>query len=163
MFLTIISNVPVWVWPLLIGLLFLGLRATRERAVSKAVLLSMPLLALLSVPTLMHMEPTILVWTLYPLGYAIGTYIGYIKQARWLIADNGSRVTVSGEWLTLTSIMILFCANFVGGTISAMAPQIYTSLGFVAAYLAILATTSGLFAGRAIYIWRGRPTNAVEA
>lgn len=163
MFLTIISNAPVWVWPLLIGLLFLGLRATKERAVSKAVLLSLPLLALLSLPTLMRMEPAILVWMLYPLGYAIGAYIGYIKQARWLIADDGLHVTVSGEWLTLTSIMILFSANFVGGTISAMAPQVYTSPGFVAAYLALLATTSGLFGGRAIYIWRGKPATAVKA
>jgi ACR3 family arsenite efflux pump ArsB len=62
-------------------------------------------------------------------------------------------VQLAGEGLTLCVMMLMFWANFAGGVLQTVAPQIYGSSLFHVIFVAVLATASGSFAGRAVRVW----------
>ena len=70
------TEVPLWVAPLFIGLLFLGLRATKQRKIPLAISYSPPLLALISLQSLAQLPDQLFVWSAYALAYMGGLTIG---------------------------------------------------------------------------------------
>ncbi len=150
----IISQVPLWVAPLFIGLLFLGLRATKQRKIPLAISYSLPLLALISLQSLAQLPDQLFVWSAYALAYMGGLTIGYRLQARWIIAKQSPFVEVDAEWLTLITMMMIFWLSFAVGITRAVAPDLLTNIAVEVALAGVLSFAGGSFAGRALRILR---------
>lgn len=148
----IIPNTPYWVWPLFAFLVVVGLRAARARQVHIGLSLALPILGALSIRTLINLPGY--AWLIWLSAICLGAWLGYRLQARWLIARTGMQVQLRGEWMTFTVIMVIFCSNFVIGTVRAIAPEAMTSWGFVTVLSAVLGLCAGSFLGRALYTLR---------
>lgn len=156
----LITGAPVWVWPLLVGLLAIGFNAMRTRQSLVFPLYFLPLLGFLSLNSVSSVVTTSGVWAVFALAYVAGTVFGHRFQARRLLEKTGRHVRLAGEGLTLTVILILFSANFVVGVLSAVAPSALESGYFQEGFAAALALASGSFLGRALFIWRAPKTKA---
>ena len=91
MFTAILSAIPLWVFPLLFGLIWLGTRAARDRTVSPWLVYTLPLLGLLSLFRALGLtEAEIALMALF-LSYLAGTGLGYWIQPRWIVARSAGR------------------------------------------------------------------------
>ncbi len=149
-----LTGAPVWVWPLLAALLFVGFNAMRTRTSPVVLLYLLPLLGFLSLRSVNGVATSAGVWGVFLLTYLTGGALGYRFQASRVLAKTGRHVRLAGEGLTLIVILILFSANFVTGVLTAVAPDTLVSGAFQAGFAAILALASGSFLGRALSIWR---------
>lgn len=146
----IATGAPIWVWPLLFGLLALGFLSSRERNVPRLVFAGLPFLALITLNGARSLPLSELVWPCYILGFLAGAYVAYGLQSRWLLGREGQLVRVSGEWFTMAVLMIIFWSNFVAGIVQGIAPSAYETPAFLVPFAFITALASGSFLGRAI-------------
>lgn len=149
----IITNTPLWVWPLFLLLLAMGLRAARDRWVPVALIYCLPLLGISGVRTVTGLEGPMMIWLGFMGGYFLGLWIGFQLQQRWVIVREGARVHVRGEYWTLSAMMLIFGANFVSGVLEAVAPSFHAHPVFQLIFAALIALGSGSFAGRGLRIW----------
>lgn len=149
--MTILSQIPVWVYPLFILLLLLGMRARRERHVPVWLVYMLPLIGLLTLRSLAAMPNPGLAWPVAAVCFFIGIRVGKSAQAGFLIARQGNRLHLRGENLTLITVMGLFCLNFAGGMARGIAPDLAGSVEFVVIMAGLLGGLAGLFPGRALY------------
>lgn len=152
--MSILTNTPVWVWPLFIGLIVLGLRATRQRRSPVALIVLMPLLGGLSLRSLATLPTPTLVWSIWAAGIILGAIIGARLQSRWLIKREGAYVTLKGEWLTLVVLVTIFGSNFVFGALRAIAPALLSTPSLQAGLALALGLCAGSFLGRAVHVLR---------
>lgn len=120
----IVAHTPLWVWPLMAALLWLGLSASRERVKAEWVFLVLPLLGVLPIRSLSGLGATVAVWALFGLAYALGAWIGNRVQPRWILGKSGRQVRVAGEWLTLLQVVAIFALNYARGVTMAIAPDV---------------------------------------
>ncbi|MGC1505133.1 MAG: hypothetical protein WA782_13475 [Sulfitobacter sp.] len=149
-----LTGAPIWVWPLLALLIFVGLRARQERTAPALLIYLLPLLGLLALRSVAALPAGVWVWLVFVLFYGLGACAGHHLQSRWLLDREGRMVQLAGENLTLLVMMIVFWANFAGGVLLAVAPDVYDNSMFQAGFAAILALSAGTFAGRAFRVWR---------
>lgn len=147
---TFLQNTPVWALPLFFVLLALGLRASRRRQVPVLLLYALPLLGLLTLNNIASLSQGPWIWLVALAIYALGGALGRRLQTGWIIARHGARVDVAGEWITLTAMMVLYCAGFVLGVLRVVAPEAPGHPAFAVAFTAIVCLASGQFLGRAI-------------
>ncbi|MCF6320560.1 MAG: hypothetical protein L3J32_02185 [Rhizobiaceae bacterium] len=156
----ILMGPPVWVWPLLAGLLILGLRASKTRRVPIILIYLLPLLGLISINAVVGLERQLIAWIVYFAAYGIGVFAGFAKQAKWLLAKESGRVRLAGEWITLSAMMTIFWVNFIVGTVGAVNPQLLSNAGFIAVSVGLIACASGSFLGRALRVYWTRESRA---
>ena len=150
----IFTEAPIWVWPLLLLLVFVGLRARKKRSVPVVLIYALPLMGVMALRSVFALSAPTAVWAVFALAYGAGAVAGYRLQVRWILGRVGRRVKLSGEYLTLTVMMVIFWANFVGGVLGAVAPDLYQTLIFQGVFAAIVAAASGSFLGRSLRVWR---------
>lgn len=156
----IISHTPVWVWPLLVGLLVVSVLATRDRRTPLLMVYTLPLLGVLSLRTVAGFEALPLVWPAFALGYGLGAWLGWSRQARRTLQKTARFIEQQGEYLTCLTVMTIFLMNFVIGMVGGVAPELLQSLALPAALSMILGAASGTFGGRALYV-AARPVDEV--
>lgn len=149
----LITGAPIWVWPLLALLVFAGLRARQDRTAPVALVYGLPALGFLGVRSTAALSAEGWIWLLFAVCYVFGCWGGYQLQRRWVLGREGRVVHLAGESLTLCVMMLMFWANFAGGVLQTVAPQIYGSSLFYVIFVAVLASASGSFAGRAVRVW----------
>lgn len=147
---TFLANVPIWVYPLFVLLLALGLRASRRRQVPLLVVYAMPLLGILTLNNIISLGAPAWIWLIAAVVYALGVALGLSLQKRWLITRLPRHVELHGEWVTLAAMMIIFAAGFVKGTLSALLPDVVGSALFAVLFIAVVCLPAGQFLGRAI-------------
>lgn len=152
--LMIVSAIPLWVVPLAFGLLWLGLRATRDRHVRPLLIYALPMLGLLSLSRALGLGRADLALVALGLALVAGAVAGHALQARWTLGHGGGRVHLRGEWLTLVTLLGLFGLNFAAGMVQGMAPGLAAGAGFALAFGAVAGALSGLLVGRAIKVAR---------
>jgi len=152
--MTILANIPIWVFPLFILLLVIGLRAMRRRQLPVAVIYAIPLLGVLGLRAIIALPTSLWIWAIFAGFGALGIKTGMALQRRWLIGRNGNRVELEGEPLTLVLMMSVFAGNFVVGLVSEVAPEVLTMALFQFGFTALLSTVSGIFCGRALWVYR---------
>lgn len=150
----ILTNIPLWVFPLFAGLLALGLMARRDRSTPVAIYFGLPFLGFLSLRAVMILDPPLYVWTLFIVGYAAGTAFGFRAQQDYIVRLCERRVHLTGEDLTLTTLMTIFALNFAKGTATAIAPQIVTTPAFLSSFALIASLIAGIFLGRSLAVIR---------
>jgi len=144
------SNVPLWVFPLFILLVVLGLRARKDRSVPIALIYGLPLLGILTMRNIILMEPPNWIWIVAALGYAAGIALGQWMQRGWIIERRATSALLKGEWATMTAMMIVFIAGFLNGFLNATMPALAHSALFMTGFVVITCLASGQFLGRAI-------------
>lgn len=148
--MSILTHSPIWVWPLLVLLLWLGLRASRPRQMRPIMIYLTPMLGLLALRSTATLPAAGAAWSGLALGAVLGLLGGYALQGRWLISRTGPKVDLAGEWLTLAAMMVLYFTNFALGALRATAPELLAQPSSAAIIAMILGLASGSFAGRAI-------------
>jgi len=151
----IVFGPPIWVWPLLILLIFLGLRASRTRTSSVIPFYFLPLLGMISLRSVSSLNNAELAWLCFGAGYLAAAIGAYRIQSRWILNRTGNRLTLAGEWLSMITFMIIFWANFVRGTLMAVNPEIYDSWLFSIVFPIVVGCVAGTFLGRSIRVIRG--------
>lgn len=152
MLVAILSSIPIWVFPLFLGLALLGARAMREREVPVLLIYAMPLLGLLSLHRARELAEADLALTLLAVSWVIGVAAGFALQSRWTLGRTAKRVRLAGEWVTMLCLMGLFLANFAVGMVEGMAPGLADGAGFAAGFALVAGGLSGILAGRGLRV-----------
>ncbi len=157
----ILERTPVWVWPLLIGLIFLGLRSTKDRTAPLWLYYAVPFLGLLGLRTVFSLPQGVIVWIGFAVAFMVGESIGYRLQIKWIIEKLAKTIRVRGEWFTFAMIMILFLSNFVLGVTRGVSPQTVSQPIFLVIFVAVIGFASGSFTGRSLRIIHVKNTTMV--
>ncbi len=155
--LAVLQHTPLWVWPLLATLLWLGVRQTFVRTVTlrRATLLpvSMLALSLWGVVSVFASGEALAAWALGGLAAATWTLrLGSPPGVRWSATERIFQMP--GSWVPLTLILGIFCTRFGVGMSLAQHPELRHATGFAVGTSLAYGVFSGLFAGRAMALWR---------
>jgi hypothetical protein len=155
--LAVLQHTPVWVWPLLAALLSLGIRQAAPRTVTlrRATVLPLAMLALSlwGVVSVFESGPALAAWAFGGLAAAgWGVRTGSPRGVRWSAAEQVFRMP--GSWVPLALILAIFGAKFGVGVSLALHPDWRGASGFALGASLAYGVISGLFAGRAITLWR---------
>lgn len=152
MLFAILFGAPLWVWPLMFFLVGYGIRASRDRETSVIPVYVVPTLGFITLNTIVHIAGGAQVWAIYGAAYVAAALAGYALQGRWLVAKQGRRVTLRGEWLTMLVVMTLFWGNFAWGVSRVVAPDFASGLANQLIYGVIVGLASGSLLGRALRV-----------
>lgn len=158
-----LTRAPVWVWPLLVLLLAVGLRARRDRESPVLPIYLMPLMGILTLVAVLRLEPGLPVWLVFGLAWALGLGAGYRLQGGLTLARRPGRVTMRGEWMTLAVLMAVFWTAFGWNVAMAVAPLVTALIGVQMAWVALAGALSASLAGRALRVALTRPTPGATA
>ncbi|GEP59536.1 hypothetical protein [Reyranella soli] len=123
----IVVNTPLWVWPLMLFVLWLGWRGLQPRVMPPARLAILPLVGVVTSITgiAQSLQPAIAAagWATalliaLPLGWAIGT-----RRAVRLRPEDG-RLEVAGGWFALGFGISIFVVRYALGVLSGVMPQL---------------------------------------
>lgn len=156
--LSILTQIPLWVFPVFLGLLVIGARASHERSAPVLLIHALPLIGLLTLHRAQEMGEAAV--AALALGWLAGAALGWALQPRWTIARDARRVRLRGEWVTLASVMILFFSSFALGMAEGIAPGSTASNGLALAFGLGAGAVSGSLAGRALRVafWPMEPS-----
>jgi hypothetical protein len=150
---TILAKTPLYVWPLLFGLIFSGLKATKTSVAPLKIFWILPSFFLtLATYTAIHRygaAPSILsLWIgSLLLGVSMGLPLGRRLNVRF--DKTNQKVEMPGSYFTLTLALTIFCSKFFIGMASSLHPEwIGTWILLTPEMLASLAC--GTFIGRSI-------------
>lgn len=144
----IATGTPLWVWPLLAYLLFMGWRRMQDRAVSPMRLFVMPVVITgLAVYNLSGSALSLSAMLAFACGGAAGAF-GGLGMARRRPAEwtEGGRLKIRGDWMPLALMLGVFSIRYVQGTVRAIAP----AMAHEPAFLVGSAFVSGLLAAMMI-------------
>jgi hypothetical protein len=122
----IVVNTPLWVWPLMLFVLWLGWRGLQPRTLPVGRLAVLPLVGIgTSVAGIAQsMQPTLalLGWSVallaaLPLGYLIGSR----RAVRPL---GGGRIEIAGGWFVLVFAMSIFAVRYTLGVMFGIMPAL---------------------------------------
>ena len=160
--LEIIRRTPPWVWGILVLLVVLGVQQGRERRVSRARLLILPLamaaFALFSLVRGLGWNPVALAGWAAGMGVAVAANEFLLRSPRGVRAEAaGGPWIVPGSWTPMILMMWIFLARYAFAVTLAMHPERSADATFVAASAGLFGLLSGIFAARAIRIGRTTP------
>lgn len=125
----IVVNTPLWVWPLMLFVLWLGWRGLQPRVMPPARLAILPLVGLATslAGIAQSLQPGLALagWAVallaaLPLGWAIGT-----RRAVRLRSEDG-RLEVGGGWFALGFGLSIFVVRYTLGVLSGVVPHLRT-------------------------------------
>lgn len=157
MFWVIISHTPLWVWPLLLGLIALGLVQSQDRSVPGAVVLALPLAMVAysayGLIATFGLDPrTVAAWGAGMLT-AIALNQSVFGIPHDVVRDPGRwRFLVRGSLLPLASMMAIFWTRFALGVLAGMSPATIHVPSFVIGIAFWLGLCGGFFPARSIRI-----------
>lgn len=150
MLVNILTGAPLWVWPLLVFLVYIGFRSTRSRQTSIYLIYSLPLLGMMTLNSIRDLPDREMAWGSFLLFYVSGAVIGYLYQKGCILKKQGSVLFLKGEWVTFIAIMVIFWMNFAKGVTEAISPEFLHSPIFITGYTLAIGLAAGSFLGRAI-------------
>lgn len=156
--MTFLSHVPLWVGFLFVGLVALGLSATRTQ--------QKPLWAALAMPVAMTVfsaygvansfgasAPSLVAWTsAVVIVVVLRAALGIWGDVRWVPATH--RVVVAGSWMPLVWMLAIFALKFAVAVQLAMHPALREQGGFVAWISLAYGAFTGVFLGRGLAVRR---------
>ncbi len=152
--LAFITGAPIYVWPLLIVLIVLGLHSTRDRTTSIIPMLALPFLGLAGLSNLLDMPLQGTTWASYGVAYIFGLMIGWRVQGRFLVERVGLRAQLRGEWVTFFMMMAIFWSSYALGVTTAVAPDVLLRTPFAIGFPVLEGIGAGFFLGRIIRVLR---------
>lgn len=124
--LQIVANTPLWVWPLLLLVLWLGWYGRRPRIMPPQRLAILPLVSLgASMVGIAQSLQPILALAAWTAAVAAALPIGYALGARRTVRplDDG-RLEIAGGWFTLCFGISIFVVRYAQGVLFGFAPAL---------------------------------------
>jgi hypothetical protein len=156
--LAIFTHTPTWVWLLLILLIYLGAKQSRDRQVSKNKAFILPIVMIVfSLHGVMSnfggSFDSLLFWSVsFIATLLIGVLIFPSQQARF--DESTQCYFIKGSWRPLLLILGIFTIKYTVGVMEGMQSS-FLSLSFVVDGLSLLyGFFSGVFAARSVRLWR---------
>ena len=151
---TVPASVPMWVPLLLLGLLALGWRQSRDRLVRPGVLIGvavgMLLLSWSGLRASLGTEPaTVAAWLA---GMAVTLLAGGRLMGLQGLQKEGGRVRLPGSWWPMALFLTIFGVRFVLGWAKGVHSPLLDSAWFVALCAVLLGGCSGAFSARALAV-----------
>ncbi|NKB58075.1 MAG: hypothetical protein GKS00_17260 [Alphaproteobacteria bacterium] len=146
----IVSGTPLWVWPLLAALLWLGIRAGQTRIVSVRQMIILPsAIFAMSVSTLLTAAPGFTIVLIWGSGLLCGTLLGWFanRDAGVRVDRANRRLLIPGEWKTLGLILLIFAIRYAFGYKSATDPDFVAQPAVIYSYMGLSGALSGVFIG----------------
>lgn len=126
MLLQIVTNTPLWVWPLLLLVLWLGWYGLRPRVMRPQRLAILPLVSLgTSMAGLAQAPQPILALVTWMAAVAAALPVGYALGARRAVRplDDG-RLEIAGGWFALCFGVSIFVMRYAQGVLFGFAPAL---------------------------------------
>ena len=153
MIFEILRHTPLWVWVLLTVLMGLGLTQWRDREVTPARIVVMPLvLGALGVSMLW---PALRVMPISGALWLLCVALAFTAAARWLVPRRtrwnatAQRLRVPGSGWPMALMLATFLLKYAIGVFQAMQPLAASSPGFLTGLAVLSGVLSGLWLGRA--------------
>ncbi|RTL66233.1 MAG: hypothetical protein EKK41_19100 [Hyphomicrobiales bacterium] len=152
---------PLWVWPLLALVVALGLMQLRDRQVTAARVLMLPVvmigMSITSTIGTFGLRPDVLgAW-----GLAATTVAAMLAWARWPSGierlPHGGGYLIPGSIVPLLLILATFALRFLIGATGGIAPQRLTDPVFAITVCTLLGLVSGAFLARAVRVLITQP------
>lgn len=145
----IVVHTPLWVWPLLIVVLWLGWSASRQRTVHPLRLAALPLVGLgMTIASAMQstMPPLTLGGWLVGLliSLPIGRLVGRRRSATW---QPDGRIRIDGGWFTLGFAVSIFAVRYALGVTFGIWPALATQPAWIAGAGAVGGAVAGVGLG----------------
>lgn len=157
--LQIVANTPLWVWPLLLLVLWLGWYGRRPRIMPPPRLAILPLVSLgtslIGIAQALQPILALAAWTpavaaALPIGYALGAR----RTVRPL--DDG-RLEIAGGWFTLCFGVSIFVVRYAQGALFGVAPALRAEPTWIGLSAGIGGIVTGIGIGwLANLVMRGR-------
>ena len=156
---TILAKTPAWVWGLLAGLLALGITQLRDSTPSLARVTVMPVaMTVFSIwgsfsafGASPQFGAVLAVWFTSAAG--VGAALA-MTTAPATFDSAARRFHVRGSWVPLALILGIFMTKYVVGIELNLQPQLARDGQFTVMVGGLYGVFNGLFAGRAIRLWR---------
>ncbi len=149
-----ISHTPVWVWPLLALLIWLGIAAMRTRSIRVARLIVLPVVFLgLSIAGLFTSPlPLIEAIGIWLAGLALGSLLGRLiaPRAGVTIDRANRRLTVPGSVVPLILILVIFIGRYAAGYAFGRYPELRQDTTVLIVAASYAAFCSGVMLGRTL-------------
>ena len=111
----IFNNAPLWVWPLLLILVVLGLRETKTRQVNKISFYFLLLISLIGIRGIIGLEHQYYAYISCLVFFSLGVGFGMYFQNEHIMEVHEKKLAVKGEWLTISILLIIYFSNFIKG------------------------------------------------
>lgn len=146
------TGAPVWVWPLLVALIALGVSRLRDREMPAWRLLLLPAILIgISVVTVLAGGPGLARLVAMAAGLAAGAVAGWASMRNVEVARlNDGRFLVKGEYVSLIAILGIFASRFASGFVTATAPQLLEMNGVAELFVLLPVFFAALMASRAL-------------
>jgi hypothetical protein len=162
----IVTRTPLWVWPLMLLVLWLGWRGLRPRVVSPARLAILPLVglgtSLSGIAQSAQSALALAAWAVallaaLPLGYALAR-----RRPVRLLEDG--RLAIAGGWFGLGFGVSIFVVRYALGVLSGVMPHLRSEMAWVCLSGAIGGVITGIGVGwLATLLMRARRPSPIEA
>ncbi|WCN11212.1 DUF6622 family protein [Marinomonas mediterranea] len=155
---SILVNTPIWVWALLGGLLYLGWLQSRDRQVSKYRAYLMPVIMVTwslhsNVSSFGVSNDAMVFWGVGLVTMTlVASQLFPVKRASYHVDEQ--TYFVQGSWVPLCLILGIFMTKYVVGVLEAMRPELLAQPITVSLLSMLYGGFSGLFASRAVSMWR---------
>ena len=167
--LQILQGAPLWVWPLLALLVFLGVRSLRGRSVPVGSLVALPLAFFgLSISNLLPFDD-LAPWRIgaWLVALAIGAAPGWllVRPQRITVDRDRKRIGVPGSVVPLVLMLTAFVGGFYFGYLFARYPELRGDPATLVLASTFRGLMSGYFVGRAarqFQIYRTAPQATVS-
>ncbi|MEP3347527.1 MAG: hypothetical protein ABJN34_08320 [Litoreibacter sp.] len=146
------ENAPVWVWPLFVVLVIVGVMAMRDRKSSVIPYFFYPLFGLSAVNAVGGLSHVSVSWAAFGISYLIGAAGAFKWQDGLVVERIGWKMTLKGDRVTILILMLIFFSNFVNGVLGVVAPQVQAGLSFAIIFACVLGAGAGSFTGRALRV-----------
>ena len=160
----IIARTPLWLWPLLAALLWLGWQASQIHVVklSRLVILLIAVL-IMSIVTLLSFEPNGIGTSIWVGGVMIGSALGWFSyRSDGLAVDRElGLLRLTGEWKSLSLIVVIFAFRYYWSYKSATAPELVAIPTATSSYIGFNGMLLGIFIGwrlRCFHLYQSAPS-----
>lgn len=164
MLIEIITNTPLWVWPLLLFLLFRGYQQSQDRTVGLSKLGIIPaiflFLGLSGLINAFGADPVNLALWAVGIGFAVLLHLKLELPRGVRFSPQDQTFHVPGSWQPLVLMLAVFCAKFTVGVMVGMRLPIVDTAAFAATVSLVYGLLGGMFLGRAVVIWRASQLGA---
>lgn len=157
------QNAPIWVWPLFVVLVVVGLRAMRTRETHSAYFALYPLFVVTAAGMIDSLAIAPLNWIVFCIALLVSVALSFRWQDGLILRKSGRRMRLAGERVTLLVLMTIFLSNFVRGVLESMAPGALETPAFVALFAALIGASAGTFLGGALRVFTLGNREAVRA
>ncbi len=150
----IVTRTPIWVWIILAALVFLGTQALRTRTVKRFTVLIAPIAFLILGLVSSRGTVAFAAWAIALLAVGTFTFFVWKPTAGARYVPEGDRLQMPGSVVPMLLMLTIFILNYAINVTLAINPALRSELVWQIVPSVVLGVLSGLFAGRALTMYR---------